>query len=253
MKKIVALLALACLLFTGCISYFQVLRIKEESNAASQQVLSSVSETSALQLDFVDLAALYAAHSPDTVVGTVGDREITWSEFFYFYGSYILDVESAMQYYAQYGYAISWDDVFDETSGTAWRELPAESAVQDIREYTAISSFSAEKGITLSDEAEAAVEASLLDAARDALGETATLADFESFLAQYYLPVDVYRQMLRTNSLYNQILTEQYHVTEESDTETLEQARTAFSADLLPVYDNTVFTWAEGFTLPSIP
>ena len=253
MKKIVALLAVACLLFTGCISYFQVLRIKEESNAAYQQVISSVPEATALQLDPVDLATLYATHSPDTVIGTVGNREITWSEFFYFYGSYILDVESAMQYYAQYGYAISWDDVFDETSGTTWRDLPAENAVQDIREYTAISTFSAEKGITLSEEAEAAVEASLLDAAGEALGEEATLADFESFLAQYYLPMDVYRQMLHTNSLYNQILTEQYHISEDTDAEALEQARTAFSADLLPVYDNTVFTWAESFTLPSIP
>ena len=253
MKKIVALLAVLCLLFTGGISCSQVLQMKAENTAASQQAAALVTETPAVQIDTVDLAALYAKYPPEATVASVNGRDVTWSEYFYFYGSYILDVESAMQYYAQYGYPVSWDDVFDESSGKTWSDLPSDSTVQDIREYTAIATFAEENGIVLSADAEAEIEASLLEAAKDALGEDAGLEAFEAFLSQYYLPLDVYRQMLRTGSLYNQILREHYQLPEDADDEAVEQARQSFSSDLTPVYENTAFTYSDGFVLPSLP
>ena len=253
MKKIVALLAVICLLFTGGISYSQVLRLKEAASAASQYTVALPAEEAAVQIEPVDLDSLYAVYPPEKIVGTVDGRELKWSEYFYFFRSYILSVESAMQYYAQYGYPVSWDDVYDEASGLTWRDLPAESTQQDIREYSAISAFAAENGIVLSAEAEAEVESELLAAAKEALGETASLEDFEAYLAPYYLPLDVYRHMLRTDHLYRQILSEHYHTPYDADEELLEQARSAFSVDLSDVYDRTEITWNDDFVPPHIP
>ena len=253
MKKIVALLAVICFLFTGGISYTQVLRMKEEASAASQYTAVLPAEEAAVQMDTVDLDALYAAYPPEKVVGTVTGRELSWSEYFYFYRSYILSMESAMLYYTQYGYPVSWDDVYDEASGLTWRDLPALSTEQDIREYSAISAFAAENGITLSAEAEAEVESELLTAAKEALGENASLEDFEAYLASYYLPIDVYRHMLQTDHLYRQILSERYETPYDADEELLEQARSAFSTDLSEVYDRTLITWSDDFVPPRIP
>ena len=85
MKKIVALLSVICFLFTGGISYSQVLRMKEETSAASQITAVLPAEEAAVQIEPVDLASLYAAHPAEKVVGTVGGRELQWSEYFYFY------------------------------------------------------------------------------------------------------------------------------------------------------------------------
>ena len=254
MKRIVALLAVACLLFTGGISYSQVLRMKEEASAASQYAAAVLpAEEASVQIDTVDLDALYAVYPPEKIVGTVTGRELKWSEYFYFYRSYIFSMESAMLYYTQVGYPVSWDDVYDEASGLTWRDLPALSTEQDIREYSAISAFAAENGIALSAEAEAEVESDLLAAAKEALGENASLEEFESYLAPYYLPLDVYRQMLRTDHLYRQILSERYDTPYDADEELLEQARSAFSADLTEVYDRTLIMWSDDFVPPRIP
>ena len=253
MKRIVALLAVACLLFTGGISYTQVLRMKEEASAASQYTAVLPAEEAAVQIDTVDLGSLYAAYPPEKVIGTVAGRELKWSEYFYFFRSYVLSMESAMLYYTQVGYPVSWDDVYDEASGLTWRDLPALSTEQDIREYSAISAFAAENGFALSAEAEAEVESELLDAAKEALGENATLEEFEAYLVPYYLPLDVYRHMLRTDHLYRQILSERYNAPDDADEETVEQARSAFSADLSEVYNRTVITWSDDFVPPRIP
>ena len=98
MKRIVALLAVACLLFTGGISYTQVLRMKEEASAASQYTAVLPAEEAAVQIDTVDLGSLYAAYPPEKVIGTVAGRELKWSEYFYFFRSYVLSMESAMLY-----------------------------------------------------------------------------------------------------------------------------------------------------------
>ena len=95
--------------------------------------------------------------------------------------------------------------------------------------------------------------AELLDAATEALGENASLDDFEAYLVPYYLPLDVYRHMLRTDRLYRQILSERYNAPDDTDEETMEQARSAFSADLSEVYDRTVITWSDDFVSPRIP
>ena len=182
MKKIVALLAVICLLFTGGISYSQVLRMKEEAAAASQPAAVLPVSDTAVSIEQVDLDALYALYPPEKVVGTVDGRELKWSEYFYILRSSILSVESAMLYYAQYGFPVSWDDIYEESSGLTWRDLPALSAEQEIREYSAIAAFAAENGIALSEEREAAVESELLDAAKEALGENDIFAGADDAL-----------------------------------------------------------------------
>ncbi len=253
MKKIVALLAVICLLFTGGISYSQVLRMKEEAAAASQPAAVLPVSDTAVSIEQVDLDALYALYPPEKVVGTADGRELKWSEYFYILRSSILSVESAMLYYAQYGFPVSWDDVYEESSGLTWRDLPALSAEQEIREYSAIAAFAAENGIALSEEGEAAVESELLDATKEALGENATLEEFEAYLAPYCLPLDVYRLMLRTDHLYRNILSELYRTPDDADEELVEQANSAFSADLTEVYNRTVIAWSDDFVLPQLP
>ena len=72
MKKIVALLAVICLLFTGGISYSQVLRMKEEAAAASQPAAVLPVSDTAVSIEQVDLDALYALYPSQ--LGSCGTR-----------------------------------------------------------------------------------------------------------------------------------------------------------------------------------
>ena len=59
--------------------------------------------------------------------------------------------------------------------------------------------------------------------------------------------------MLRTDHLYRNILSELYRTPDDADQELVEQANSAFSADLTEVYNRTVIAWSDDFVLPQLP
>ena len=207
MKKIVSLVLLICLLFTGFISYRQVLAVKAEREAAAS---SDEAEIIPVEVALVDREALFASHAPDEVVATVDGKEIRWDEYYYFYSSFIEEVEHIFTYFGAYGYSLTWEDEYEE--GMLFSEVPPVNAEGAICQYTAI-----------------------------------TEEQLEAYLAEIYLPLSVYRQMLRTNALYRQELSDLFGGASDDGSN-----EAALSAALQECLREVQFAYADGFSLPDI-
>ncbi len=242
MKKIVFLVLLICLLFTGFISYRQVLAVKAEREAAAS---SDEAEIIPVEVALVDREALLASHAPDEVVATVDGKEIRWDEYYYFYSSFIEEVEHIFTYFGAYGYSLTWEDEYEE--GMLFSEVPPVNAEGSICQYTAIEALAQEKGITLSEETEEELRAQTAADAERYCGEGATEEQLEAYLAEIYLPLSVYRQMLRTNALYRQELSDLFGGASDDGSN-----EAALSAALQECLREVQFAYADGFSLPDI-
>ena len=131
MKKIIALAALICFLFTGALSVFQVRTLAAESAKQEAAIIEEAPVVTG-----IDYEALYRSHPAEEVVATVNGEPVLWDEYFYFYCGYAAEVESVMNYYNQYGYSLTWDAPYAE--GLTWADVPAENAVQSILQVRGI-------------------------------------------------------------------------------------------------------------------
>ena len=241
MKKTVSLFLLICLLFTGFISYRQVLAIKAEQESAA----AAATEVPVVEVSRADRAALFASHAPDEIIATVDGKEVRWDEYFYFYNSFVEEVEYLFTYFGSYGYELTWGDEYEE--GMLFSSVPPENAEQAIRQYHAIENYAAEKEIVLSEETEEELHQQLLSDAEKYCGEGASEEQLAASLADEYLPMPVYQQMLRTNALYRQELSELYGGASDDGSNEAQ-----LGAALQEKLKDISFSYVDGFTPPVI-
>ena len=210
-KKIIAVVLLICLAFTGAISVGQVRAKKaagtsegsEEYYEALQELLESVPQ--------VDCDALYALHPAEEVVAHVGGRDVTWGEYFQHFCTYISNIEEyMMQSVLYYGTSIAWNDTYDEASGLRWKDLPGIYAGEQLRQYAAIANFAEENGIALSAENAALADSVIEQAKLSACGGDASDEEFNEYLRESYLTEPLYRKLVEASLLYQQMFTDLY-------------------------------------------
>ena len=155
MKKIIAAGLLICLLFTGCLSVYQV---KAMAARAAEE----------------EAANTYVPPSP--TIRT--DIPVSWEEYFYFYSSYALQIENTMEAYSQVGLTMSWEDPFEEETGRTWSDVPPEYARRDIMEYRNILLYAKDNNLEMTPELDQELSHQIMEAAESALGENATEEDF---------------------------------------------------------------------------
>ena len=238
-----ALAAVICFLFTGVLSVFQVKNLAADAAKQQESYTEVVSAVPG-----IDYEALYRSHPAEEVVATVNGEPVLWDEYFYFYCGYVAEVESVMDYYGQHGVPISWEDTYQD--GLTWADVPAESAEQSILEYRGIHLFAEENGISLPADAEEQINRQIRESAESLLGEEATEEAFAAYLAKGYLSMPVYRRMLSTNLLYQQVLTELYgDSSEESD---VQNAQADLTEKLQKNLENISFVPEETFLRPNV-
>ena len=207
MKKIIAAGLLICLLFTGCLSVYQV---KAMAARAAEEEEANAYVPPAPTIRTVDFDALYRSHDTKEIVCTVNGEPVSWEEYFYFYSSYALQIESTMAAYSQYGLTMSWEDPFEEETGRTWADVPPEYARRDMMEYRNILLYAKENGLEMTPDLEEELSHQIKDAAESALGEDATEEDFAAYLQQGYLPFDLYRRMLTASLMYRTLFSDLY-------------------------------------------
>ena len=243
MKKFTALAALICFLFTGALSVYQVKTLAAES-APEQQTVTA--ET--LKVAGVDYESLYRSHPADEIVGTVNGDPVLWEEYFYFYCGYAAEVEGIMEYYSQNGYPLSWEDPYGEEM--TWADVPAQSAEQSVLEVRGIDLLAEENGISLPADAEEQINQQIRASAESLLGEEATEEAFAAYLAKGYLPMSVYRRMIATNLLYQQLLSELCERSEEEAE--VQNAQAELTEKLQANLEKISFVPTESFQAPNL-
>jgi hypothetical protein len=157
-------------------------------------------ELDAEPVEGIDAAAMYALHDPDEVVMTVGGKDITWRDYFYFYNSNAQQQEQMFQYYMYYGMAVGWEDQADEEHTYAER-LPQDT--EDIlRQLIAVETLAEELGVTLTEEEEAEVQEAHQDLITSRFGEEGTEEDLFEFLETIYVSPELYWRLSRFSYLH---------------------------------------------------
>lgn len=140
----------------------------------------------------VDMEALHALYPGDAVYATVGEREITWDEYYEWLGTYILSAESYMDSMAYYGMDMSWDS--DYTNDANMADYIVSNLNDNLRAYTGIDLFAAQNGISIS---EAELDAQRAEDIASALGEGAGDEDWAALLVANFMTEGTYRAQAR--------------------------------------------------------
>ena len=220
MKKFIIVLLALCIVAGGVLGYSY--GAKEKLTAPAAEAEAAPSAEPAVQASGLDYEAIYALHEPDEVVMTVGDKNVTWAEYFYYLYRQSQSVESYFSTMAAYGIESAWTDPADE-DGTSFAALTIESADTTALSLCAMESFAEANGITLSDADRASIEEKVQTDIEAACGEGATREDFDAYLASFFMPSELYDRMNELSVLYQQGYIQLYGENGEklSDEETL--------------------------------
>ena len=204
MKKFVALLAAVCLIFTGALSYGTI-------KSTQAFAASDLTAEEAGPVKVIDYASIYALHAPDEVVAHVDGEDVTWGSFFYFYKNFIGEVDnyiSQMQQY--YGAEIAWTDICDPERSLTYEDIPAQSALEELSQYSVIRNYAASVGSELSPETKQQIADERTQMVQLIAGEGGTEEDLYAFYAEQYMPADLLDSLMSVNYLYQQTFDDLY-------------------------------------------
>ena len=153
----------------------------------------------------VDMAALYGLHPADAVYATVGDREISWGEYYEWLGTYVLSAENYMDSMAVYGIPMGWDSEY--AADVTLADYVIANLGDNFRAYEGIDLFAAQNGIEVSEEDLAAQKAQDMSAM---LGPDADEAGWAEVLASNFITESIYEAQSRASIAVNKILAELY-------------------------------------------
>ena len=241
MKKFLAILVALCLVGVGAYTYATTKNASTSGvtaavsdSAAGNEAASSESEDAASESEdtgsesgltstdadavseavdestgYIDYEALYNAFEPDMVAVTVNGRELTWEDVFPWISYYTSNVEYYMQYYAMYGFTLSWTDIADEDTGMTYAEIAVNSALQYINQIYTVLDYAEENGY-MTEELLAQADADIEEEIVECLGEDATMEDFEDYLHDNYSNYEQCRNIELFNLITDAVYTDKY-------------------------------------------
>lgn len=222
MKKFFALLLVVCLAFAGIITYisYTPMPIADEAELSDTPAYAgeTVTEEPAAAEESIEAAPAYmgldyeailALHDEDAVVASMGERDVTWREYFYWL---FVQASQMDNYFAQmsayYGMEPDWNEKATEDLSVA--ELAVENAEYMIAQVQAIEDFAAANGVELTEEDNAAIAAQLAADMEAMLGQGADEAAFNEHLLSSHLDRDIYDRLNRAEYLTQRSFTQLY-------------------------------------------
>ena len=206
MKKLFLFLLVLGLIFTGVAGCAQQTPAAEtpaaevptspaepaDTPAAPAETAEAAPEAAVMK--HVDLEALHGLYPADSVYAVIGEREITWGEYYEWLGTYVLSGENYMETMVSYGMNAGWDSEY--AAGVTFADYVTANLEDNLRAFAGIDAFAAEKGVTVSEEDLAAKKAEDMSAM---LGAEATEEDWAALLVSNFMTENVYRAQAKAN------------------------------------------------------
>lgn len=147
-----------------------------------------------------DMASVYAAYKPETVVFTVNNEKITWQEYFYWLNSMVLSLDQQNK-----TQIVDWSADSGIEKGKSYAQYAAEQIKQAILQYHVVDAKATEMGVTLTDKDKAQIASTLKTDTANYCGTNATEKDFNTYLGTLYMTRDYYDYIHRVMLLYYNI------------------------------------------------
>ena len=224
MKKFFVLLVVLCLAFAGLISYvgYVPMPIADEAAltetpaytpeteaAAGESAEAAPAEEAAPAYQGLDYEKILALYEEDQVVANMGDRDVTWREYFYWLFIQANQIDNYLaQMSAYYGLEADWNEMATEELTIA--ELTVENAEFMISQVQAVDDYAKEHGVDLTDEDKAAIANQLAEDMNTMLGEDADEAAFNEYLLSARLDREMYDRLNRAEYLTRRCFTQLY-------------------------------------------
>ena len=202
MKKFLALLVILLLVFVAALAWLP------HAPAAAPAAPAETAETAESLLPApgrVNFEALYDAYPAETVYARIGDRTLTWGEYYEWLGNAVLREESYMESMQSYGLEEGWSDVLSDGSTRAdalIRELNL-----NLLTMTANERYAAEMGVSVSEEELDAMQA---EYARANLGEDASAEDWSALLKLNFYTERLFRELLKSDLLLSRVMEQRF-------------------------------------------
>ena len=213
MKKFFVLLLVLCLAFAGVVTYisYTPMPIADEAvlDAAPAYEGETLGETETEAAPAEDEAAaepaapaymgldyekMLALHNEEDIVARAGDHEISWREYYYWL---FIQANQLDNYFAQmsayYGMAPDWNEI--ATEDYTFAQLVNVNSEFMLRQVAAIERFAQEKGIELTEEDMATLDAQLKSDMTGMLGEEVDEEAFNEYLLTAHLDRDIYDRL----------------------------------------------------------
>ncbi len=149
----------------------------------------------------VDMERLRKAYDRSAVYARIGEREITWGEYYDWLGVDIVGLESYMTNYSSLGYEAGWDSV--ASGGDSLAAQTVDELNDTLRFYTALDCLAAEYGAEISEEE---LDARVTKYRLEAVGENGSDEDWIAWLNGNFLSEGIFRSNIRYTMIYERLL-----------------------------------------------
>lgn len=226
MKALIAAILVVCIVFTGGITYLNLDNrdavIIEHAQAVAaeqrtQEVPAAMEDVPAAEGEAaevpeaaeapmpeykgLDLEAVYALHQGDEVVMSINGRDVCWDDYYYWLNVQASQVDAYLEQMLMYtGQEIKWSDTVDE-EGTTYADVVLGDTETMLRQIYGIELKAEEMGVTLSDEEQAEIDASIAEFAVSMCGEGATEEELNETLKAIHVSPELFRRILGSNKL----------------------------------------------------
>jgi len=178
-----------------------------EPSAQAEATAEPTAEPSAepVIIQTLDRETLFATHSPDEVIATVGGKDLTWQEYFYFLSNEVYKVENYIATMAMYGGSITWSDPWgdSENPDETFADYVPSSTEDYVRLMAAIIELAEENDAGLTDEDLSAVADTMAQTFTTAIGENPTDEQIDSYLKDRYMTRAIMERLVSMEYLYN--------------------------------------------------
>ena len=237
MKKFFVLLLVVCLAFAGLITYisYSPMPIADEAeltetpayegetgDAAAEDSAdeAAAAEEAAPSYLGLDYQAILDLHEEEDIFASMGDRDVTWREYFYWLFVQASQMDNYLaQMNAYYGMEADWNAAATDDMSIA--ELAVENAEFMISQVQAIEDFAKANNVELNDEDKAAIAEQLAADMESMLGEGADEETFNEYLLTAHLNRDIYDRLnaaeYLTQRSFSQLYGQQGEKVEEAD------------------------------------
>lgn len=188
LKKVLTITLVLCLVFAGFLTWKNYTPKEKPADAEA-----SVSTGA------IDAEAIFALHAPDEVVMTIGEDEITWSQYYYYLMSNISYISNQFMYFG----GVDWSLPVDEEGKVTVSDMVNDMSAQNLQQIFCATRFAEQNGVVLNDEQQAAVDKYIQDGIVSCCGEGATEEDFNKYLDGMHLPRSVFDMNVRWSYLDN--------------------------------------------------